>query len=56
MPVPPAEDKAKWDEIFAICETTGGTEWYIVEQDSSKYTPLECAQRTLENLRKMGKC
>jgi len=49
------EDKAKWDEIFAVCETTGGTEWYIVEQDSSKYSPMECSKRCLENLRKMGK-
>ena len=49
------EDKAPWDEVFALCETTGGTEWYIVEQDSSKYTPLECAKRCFENLKKMGK-
>lgn len=49
------EDKAPWDEIFAICETTGGTEWYIVEADGSKYPPLECVRRTFENLRRMGK-
>jgi len=51
----PGEDKAPWDEIFALCETTGGTEWYIVEADSSKYTPMECARQTFENLRRMGK-
>jgi sugar phosphate isomerase/epimerase len=51
----PGEDKAPWDEIFALCETIGGTEWYIVEADSSKYTPMECARRTFENLKRMGK-
>jgi len=49
------EDKAPWAEIFALCESTAGTEWYIIEQDSSKYPPLECAKRSLENMHKMGR-
>jgi len=51
----PGEDRAPWAEVFSVCETTGGTEWYIVEADSSKYTPMECARLTFENLKKMGK-
>ena len=35
------EDSVQWDEIFRICETTGGTEWYIVEYESDAYPPLE---------------
>jgi len=50
------EDKAPWAEIFKLCETIGGTEWYIVEQDgSNKYPPLETIKRVMENLKKMGK-
>lgn len=49
------EGDVKWDEIFTLCETVGGTEWYIVEQESYAYPPLECVDRCLQNLRKMGK-
>jgi sugar phosphate isomerase/epimerase len=49
------EGKVPWKEIFAICETTGGTEWYIVEQENSRGSSLEAARMCLENLRKMGK-
>ena len=45
----------KWKEVFAICESIGGTEWYIVEYESDAYPPLECVDRCLKNLRKMGK-
>ena len=44
-----------WKEIFALCETTGDTEWYIVEQESYRGSPLESVKLCLENLRKMGK-
>jgi len=49
------EGVVKWDEIFQICETTGGTEWYIVEQEAYDGTPLDCVRKCLESLRKMGK-
>jgi sugar phosphate isomerase/epimerase len=44
-----------WNEIFGLCESIGGTEWYIVEQESYAYPPLECVERCLQNLQKMGK-
>ncbi len=50
------EGEVKWAELFRICETTGGTEWYIVEQE--RYgggSPLDTVKRCIENLRKMGK-
>jgi len=45
----------KWEQIFELCETTGNTEWYIVEQERYAGTPLETVKLCVENLRKMGK-
>jgi len=44
-----------WNEIFRLCESVGGTQWYIVEQESYAHPPLECVARCLQNLRGMGK-
>jgi sugar phosphate isomerase/epimerase len=49
------EGDIPWPEVFRLCETTGGTEWYIVEQESYAYPPLECVDRCLQALREMGK-
>lgn len=49
------EGDVPWQEIFEVCESVGGTEYYIVEQESYAYPPLECVRRCLENLRQMGK-
>jgi sugar phosphate isomerase/epimerase len=49
------EGDAPWQEVFSLCETTGDTEWYIVEQETYSDSPLESVKRCLENLRKMGK-
>lgn len=50
------EGDVKWAEVFQVCETIGGTEWYIVEQESYDGGPLDSVKRCLENLKKMGKC
>ena len=49
------EGEIPWDDVFDACETVGGTEWYIVEQESYPYPPIECAERCIDALRKMGK-
>ncbi|MEZ4660845.1 MAG: sugar phosphate isomerase/epimerase [Caldilineaceae bacterium] len=49
------EDELPWDEIFHLCETVGGTEWYIVEYESDAYPPLEAVDRCLQALRGLGK-
>ncbi|MCD6415959.1 MAG: sugar phosphate isomerase/epimerase [Planctomycetes bacterium] len=49
------EGEAPWKELFRLCETVGDTEWYIVEQETYPYEPLECIARCLENLDAMGK-
>jgi sugar phosphate isomerase/epimerase len=49
------EGNLDWDEVFRLCEGSGKTEWYIVEQESYAYPPLECVRRCRENLKKMGR-
>ncbi|MCU0501540.1 MAG: sugar phosphate isomerase/epimerase [Anaerolineae bacterium] len=49
------EGDVPWPRVFDLCETQGSTEWYIVEQESYKYPPLEVVSRCLDNLRGMGK-
>lgn len=49
------EGEVKWEEIFNLCETIGGTQWYIVEYETPGRPPLESVRRCIENLRKMGK-
>lgn len=49
------EGEVPWNDIFRLCETIGNTEWYIVEQESYAYPPLECAERCVKALRDMGK-
>ena len=44
-----------WEDVFRLCETVGGTEWYIVEQESYAHPPLECVDRCLRALKAMGK-
>ena len=45
----------EWVRVFEICEKYGGTEWYIVEQESCAFAPLNCVERYLKNLQQMGK-
>ncbi len=51
------EGDVDWGEVFRLCETTGRTEWYIVEHESrnKNLTPLQCVGQCVKNLRKMGK-
>ncbi|MFA6107392.1 MAG: sugar phosphate isomerase/epimerase [Candidatus Latescibacterota bacterium] len=49
------EGDVRRDQVFALCESSAATEWYIVEQESYAYPPLECVDRCLRNLKKMGK-
>jgi len=49
------EDDIPWPELFAVCESSGGTEWYIVEYEVPGIPPLEAVDRCLQALRGMGK-
>jgi sugar phosphate isomerase/epimerase len=48
--------KCPWKDIFRLCETVGGTQWYIVEQERySQRQPLEAAKQAADFMREMGK-
>jgi sugar phosphate isomerase/epimerase len=49
------DDTTPWDELLTLCETEGGTRWYIVEYESDMYPPLEAVDICLKALRAMGK-
>lgn len=40
-------------EIFDLCATIGGTEWFIVEYESKEHPPMEAVRQCLESVRKM---
>lgn len=54
-PAAVGEGDIAWDRFFAVCETVGATQWYIVEQEVYGCPPMECVRKCLENLRRMGK-
>jgi sugar phosphate isomerase/epimerase len=45
------EGKADWKAIFQAAENGGGVEYYLVEQEGSRYPELETARRCLEAFR-----
>lgn len=47
------EGDMKWKEFLALCESIGGTEWYIIEQESYAYPPLKCVELCINNLKKI---
>jgi sugar phosphate isomerase/epimerase len=47
------EGVGNWKEIFAAAESVGGVEAYLIEQEGSRFPPLETAKRCLDTYRKM---
>jgi sugar phosphate isomerase/epimerase len=45
------EGDAKWKEIFAAVESVGGVEYYLLEQEGSRFGELETAKRCLQTYR-----
>jgi sugar phosphate isomerase/epimerase len=45
------EGKADWKGIFQAAESVGGVEFYLIEQEGSRYSELETARRCLQNFR-----
>jgi sugar phosphate isomerase/epimerase len=45
------EGSADWKSIFAAAESVGGLEYYLLEQEGSRYPELETAQRCLQTFR-----
>lgn len=49
------EGVAPWREIFAAVESVGGVEFYLMEQEGSRFSELETARRCLDTWRAMRK-
>ncbi len=45
------EGKADWKGIFQAAESVGGVEFYLIEQEGSRFSELETAQRCQEAFR-----
>jgi len=46
-----SEGVAPWEKIFAAAESVGGIEYYLVEQEGSRFSELDTAKKCLENFR-----
>lgn len=47
------EGDAPWQKVFAAAEGKGGAEYYLIEQEGSRYPSLETAERCLATYKKM---
>ena len=47
------EGQAPWLKIFDAAEKTGGAEYYLIEQEGSRYPELETAEKCLANYKKL---
>lgn len=47
------EGEADWKKILDAAEKKGGVEYYLIEQEGSKYSSVETAQRCLAEFRKI---
>ena len=45
------EGAADWKSIFAAAENGGGVEYYLVEQEGSRFSELETARKCLATFR-----
>ena len=48
------EDKIDWKGVFKFCEGRGGTQWYVVEHETSK-DPIDAVRRNYAALKRMGR-
>ena len=47
------EGVGKWQDVFATAESIGGVEFYLMEQEGSRYSEFESAKRCLDTYRSM---
>jgi sugar phosphate isomerase/epimerase len=47
------EGDAPWLKIFEAAESVGGVEYYLIEQEGSRFPPLETAERCLAAYKKL---
>jgi sugar phosphate isomerase/epimerase len=47
------DGEVKWKEVLAACEKVAGTEWYIIEEETSGLPGLEGIDQALKRFRKL---
>jgi sugar phosphate isomerase/epimerase len=47
------EGDAPWLKIFEAAESVGGVEYYLIEQEGSRFPPFETAERCLASFKKL---
>ncbi len=47
------EGDIDFKRVLEFCETKGGTEWYIIEEEKEAYPPLVGVEKSLQNFRKL---
>jgi sugar phosphate isomerase/epimerase len=47
------EGVAPWQKIFEAAEKSGGVEYYLIEQEGSRFTPFETAEKCLATYKKV---
>jgi len=47
------EGVTPWKRLFAAAESVGGVEYYLIEQEGSRYSEMETARRCLANYRNL---
>jgi sugar phosphate isomerase/epimerase len=47
------EGVVPWKDVFDAAEKIGGVEFYLIEQEGSRYSPIETAERCLAAYRKL---
>lgn len=47
------EGSVPWTKIFEAAERSGGVEYYLIEQEGSRFSEFETAERCLENWKKL---
>jgi sugar phosphate isomerase/epimerase len=49
------QDSVNWPGVIEACATVGGTEWFVIEQESypDGKSPMECTELSLAGLKKL---
>ncbi len=47
------EGDTQWEKLLDVAEKTGGAEYFLIEQEGSRFSSIETAERCLANYRKI---
>jgi hypothetical protein len=43
----------KWPPVFQVCETVGGTRWYILEEETGAFNGLDGIEKSIQSLKRL---